>query len=282
VLARLPAPGQTLTYTPDGQYLFCGYYNTGELSIWSVPSGRLVAEVHSDGVHTGTTWSCAISPNGQLLAAIGSGLRVWDLPRLLQPSESAGSTSQPFISTTNGASGLFFDASGKSLLYQVSRNESQAEIYRQSVESTAQPSLIATNVESNYAQSQCLLPKRGEVAYVTRDREITILDFATSKVLRSFPTRQPGDDSGWFIANLRASPDETRFAVVTPSGLGVEIRDVITGEVLYALPEETAAIWWLAWHPDSQHLAITRANGEIAIWNLREIDTQLASLGLKP
>jgi len=42
------------------------------------------------------------------------------------------------------------------------------------------------------------------------------------------------------------------------SSLGVEIRDVINGELLYALPEERGSIWGLAWHPDSRRLAVSR------------------------
>jgi WD40 repeat protein len=62
--------------------------------------------------------------------------------------------------------------------------------------------------------------------------------------------------------------------------LGVDLRDPATGKLLYALPDEPSAIWWLAWSPDSQRLAVSRANGEIAVWNLREIETQLGQLGL--
>jgi len=285
VLGHLPAPGQTLAYTPDGEHLVCGYYNTGELSLWSVANGKQVARISSDAAHTSTTWSCAISPDGRYLAAVSSGIRIWDLPRLLQPLESPAWTSQPFISSTNGTSCLQFDAAGTSVLYQVCHGEppeESAEINRQSLEPTSPASVVATNIQANYVQAQCLLPKRGELAYVTQDREIAVLESSTGKVLRILATREAGDKSGWFIGNLRVSPDETRFALVTPSGLGVEIRDVLTGKMLYTLPEETGSIWWLAWNPDSQRLAVTRASGEIAVWNLREVESQLAKLGLKP
>jgi WD40 repeat protein len=66
------------------------------------------------------------------------------------------------------------------------------------------------------------------------------------------------------------------------SRFGVELRDPATGKLLYTLPEETGLIWWLAWSPDSQRLAVSRANGEIAIWNLKEVEAQLAQLGLRP
>jgi WD40 repeat protein len=55
-----------------------------------------------------------------------------------------------------------------------------------------------------------------------------------------------------------------------------------TGKLIYNLPDEAGTIWWLAWSPDSQRLAISRVNGEIAIWNLKQIEDQLSQIGLAP
>ena len=49
---------------------------------------------------------------------------------------------------------------------------------------------------------------------------------------------------------------------------------------VYSLPEEQGTVWWLAWSPDGRRLAISRANGDISIWNLEEIDSVLARLAL--
>ena len=68
--------------------------------------------------------------------------------------------------------------------------------------------------------------------------------------------------------------------MVSVSGLGVDLWNPATGQLLYSLPEKAGAIWWLAWSPDSQQLAVAR--GEIAIWNLKEVEAQLAQLGLQP
>jgi WD40 repeat protein len=62
----------------------------------------------------------------------------------------------------------------------------------------------------------------------------------------------------------------------------VDLWNPATGQLLYSLPEEAGAIWWLAWSPDSQQLAVSRANGEIALWNLKEVEAQLSQLGLQP
>jgi WD40 repeat protein len=142
--------------------------------------------------------------------------------------------------------------------------------------------VVATNSHDNFVQGHGFLPKSGALAYVSEDREITVIEPATGQVLRSFPTRAPGDATPFTAKNLRISPDESRLALASVSGLEVELWDPATGKFLYSLPEEPGTIWWLAWSPDSQQLAVSRAHGEIAIWNMREIEAQLAQLGLVP
>ncbi len=60
----------------------------------------------------------------------------------------------------------------------------------------------------------------------------------------------------------------------------MSVYDLTTQRLLYALPEERGAVWWLAWSPDSRRLAVSRSNGNIAIWNLAEIERLLGELGL--
>jgi len=55
-----------------------------------------------------------------------------------------------------------------------------------------------------------------------------------------------------------------------------------SGRVLYSLPESTGSVWWLAWSPDGMRLAVSRSNGEIAIWNLPEVESVLNRLGRAP
>ena len=60
----------------------------------------------------------------------------------------------------------------------------------------------------------------------------------------------------------------------------MDLWDLQTGRLLYSLPDEEGTLWWLAWSPDSQRLAVSRSNGDIAIWNLKEVERVLAKLGL--
>ena len=111
--------------------------------------------------------------------------------------------------------------------------------------------------------------------------EIVTLDVATGNRTSSFPT---GDSKAARadVWNFCLSPDGSKLAFDTRSVLGVEVWDPKTGKMLYSLPEENGTVYWLAWSPDSQRLAVSRDNGEIAIWNLREVEQVLVKLGLNP
>ena len=66
----------------------------------------------------------------------------------------------------------------------------------------------------------------------------------------------------------RVSPDGDRIAVAAPNLRGVFIHDLKTGELVHSLPDDPGSVWWLAWHPAGDRLAIARSNGHISIWNL--------------
>ena len=80
--------------------------------------------------------------------------------------------------------------------------------------------------------------------------------------------------------NLCLSPDGTKLAITSASSLGVDLWDPKTGRPLYSLPDQEGTVWWLAWSPDSQRLAVSRSDGDIAVWNLKEVERVLAKLGL--
>jgi serine/threonine protein kinase/WD40 repeat protein len=287
VLGQLPAPGQTLAYTPDGAHLVCGYYDIDSLSIWNTQTGKRIRQIpdYTDrrGTQSGTTWACAISPDGRLLAAVGAGLRVWNLAELIQPTPSGP---DPLLFTeTNGLSAVVFDPLGQRIAFHDVQswqtfNSGTIRIREMAPESAS--TLIVTNSHPNFVQGHGFLPNSGTLAYVSENREITVVEPATGQVLRNFPTRAPDDVTPFTAKNLRISPDESRLALTSVSGLEVELWDPATGKFLYSLPEEPGTIWWLAWSPDSRQLAVSRAHGEIAIWNMPEIEAQLAQLGLVP
>ena len=94
---------------------------------------------------------------------------------------------------------------------------------------------------------------------MSKDREIAILEPEPWRVLSKTSTLTAEDKPGWFVANLVLSPDESRFTILTPSGLGLELRDTVTGALIYPLPEQAGTVW----SPDGQpYLSVKTAKDE--------------------
>jgi serine/threonine protein kinase/WD40 repeat protein len=285
VLGQLPSPGQTLVFSPNGRMLICGDYNTGGVSIWSLDTGQQLGTLAGQTNAADSTWACAIDPHGQYLAAIGNGLRVWPLADLAPSFSTALPTEGTLFTESNGVANVVFNPSGTQLAYLGMLNTERqwpSALYLRDLSPNAQPVVAATNHLGSFVQIQCFLPQSGALMYVTRDRQIAVLDPSTRTILRQFPTLEPGEDFSTYIGNIRVSPDESKVAMLSPSGLGVDIWDPANGQRLYAIPDAPGSIWWLAWSPDSQRLAVSRANGEIAVWNTGEVEAQLSRIGLAP
>jgi WD40 repeat protein len=107
-----------------------------------------------------------------------------------------------------------------------------------------------------------------------------IFDPVTRTESRRFNTLGAAESPSTYLGNLCVSPDESKLATVSPTGLGVDLWSLADGSRLYSLPDEPGSIWWLAWSPDARQLAVSRANGVISIWNMETVETQLANLGL--
>src|SRR5262249_51942046 len=170
---------------------------------------------------------CAFSPQGRELAAVGKGLTVWETAEWLKDPAKAIAQIPLRVSLANGFAGAAFDPAGKYLAYVAGGEGTNGLLIRSTV-ADAPPQLVATNIEVNPVQSLCFLPRSGHLAYVTRDREIAILESESWRLISKTSTLTPEDKPGWFVANLAVSPDEARFAMVTPSGLAVALRDTTT------------------------------------------------------
>jgi WD40 repeat protein len=283
VLAELPAPGQSLALTPDGSQVWCGHYNLSDVSLRSLADGGLLTTLSRRAGLTndpGTTWSLMVSRDGRRLCASGYGLQVWEL---------AGSgPAALLLAEPNASAGGYFDAPATRVFYG-DWNRTDQYLARgtmtlnvRELAGGAGPRVLATDGMDNFVQNSAVHPRTGELLYFNKDRELVALDAATGRKLRAVPTRPPGSTDDWFVANFQISPDGAKIANLTLAGLGVEIRDATTGRLLYVLPEESGTIWWLAWAPDSQRLAVTRGSGSIDVWHLPEVEARLAELGLKP
>jgi WD40 repeat protein len=134
-------------------------------------------------------------------------------------------------------------------------------------------------------QSLGIVPNTGEVVQVDAGSPHGALNFcdpATRKITRTIFALEAGERQTGTPRNLAVSPDSSRLAIANHEGTRVNRYDLASGRRLYSLPNEPGAIWWLAWHPNSRHLAVSRDNGELSVWNLPEVEATLAAAGLAP
>src|SRR5262249_41499311 len=161
------------------------FFGTANLSIWSTKNWTPVRTITpSKDFQNRATFSCSVSPNGKYLAAVGSGLRVWDFEALVNGSEVNRAPDQPFIQETNGSSCAAFDPSGLRLGYMhFARFDPHISwLFVRDLKTKQPPMLLATNLHVNYVQGHCFLPKSGAVAYVTRDRTVAVIDPADGRL----------------------------------------------------------------------------------------------------
>jgi WD40 repeat protein len=71
-----------------------------------------------------------------------------------------------------------------------------------------------------------------------------------------------------------------RWVATAVAGRGVAVYDLELGDEWLTLPPDRSDVWGLAWSPDGRHIAVGLSDGDIAIWNLEEVRSCLAPLGI--
>ena len=89
-LLRRLGNASTAAYSPDGEFIVAGHLN-GDISLLAASDGSLTRTIAA--AHDGDVFWVALSPDGRLLASVGSDgdARIWDLETGLLLATSAGS-----------------------------------------------------------------------------------------------------------------------------------------------------------------------------------------------
>jgi WD40 repeat protein/predicted Ser/Thr protein kinase len=284
LLKEQQVEGQSICFSPDGRWLASGNYRNNQVFLWSSDDGRRVLVLGDDPPRGLGTWSCAFSPDGKMLLAAGDGLRAWELvPR------HAGATgppldARPVFSEPGSFRNLLIQSTGKWSAFEGTLQRDGHGVggsFIRGLEPRNQPELADNH--SVAVQTLGLVDDgRSLLSFDVKDRALHFWDVQSRRVVRTLPTLALGESSSTLVGNMRVSPDGTKVAVVNYNGLGVNIYDLASGRRLYSLPDEPGSLWWLAWAPDNRHLAVSRSNGDISLWNLSAVETVLRQAGLEP
>jgi WD40 repeat protein len=275
--------GQTVCFSPDGRWLASGNYRNNQILVRSAEDGQRVLLLGDEPPGGAGTWSCGFSPDGKMLFAAGDGLRAWQL--LARPPDSTGPTleARHLFSDPGSPRNLQIHPTGNWIGFEGTiRRDGQTVdgSFVRGLDPHSEPELAdrhtcAVQTLGFLNNGQTLLNRH-------LDRTLHFWDLQTHRIVRTLPTLAAGESASTYVGNLRVSPDGSKVAVANHNGLGVDLYDLVSGRRLYSLPDEAGSIWWLAWAPDNRRLAVSRANGDISVWNLTEVESVLGKAGLVP
>jgi WD40 repeat protein len=311
------AQGHAVAFSPDGRWLATGDFDTRRAIIWNAVTGERLLNVSPRA--GGRLWSVQFSPCSKFLATAsgidpgGDGIELWAIDRredVLSPSppsrpppsqtdppgEGGGGGRGPeptgglaenlratFVkSVGNSAWSLGFVPDGKSLAF-VDRDAAAVCLWKLDEPTARRPFATKLIQTIGNAQSLGFTPDSRRILMVDRTRAVVTLDVLTGEPVSSFRTVDAKRTPTWTgYASICLSPDGTKLAMVSATGRSVDVWDPATGRLLYPLPEQEATVYWMAWSPDNHRLAISHSSGDIAIWNLLEVEQVLAKLELNP
>jgi serine/threonine protein kinase/WD40 repeat protein len=267
----LPAGAYSVSYSPDGQWLATGYWNSDLVTIRDAQTGQRLLELGTNGPMP--TWSIEFSSDGRYLATATYGLKIWRIER----GQGGQATNRPSLKLAKSWSqgtaimSVAFAPDSRSVTFWGwnTNKESKGQIYVWDFDRTAQPRELVDGIWPTH-HGQSFTPD-GRSLLTVHSNILTAVDVASGK-----RTARGSAQSLGFL-----SPDGSKLAI-TKSALGLDIRNPENCELLYSLPPEPGAVQWLAWSPDSRRLAVSRDNGNIAIWDLQKVEQVLAQLGLNP
>jgi WD40 repeat protein/serine/threonine protein kinase/Tfp pilus assembly protein PilF len=261
-LPRFESPIQSLAFSPDGRLLATGQFGPASqpVQIWDLATRQAIAP--ADDELGKRAYGVAFSPDGKTLAACGNGLTLW---RVAEGEKGAG-------------------------------NAPRLSFQRM------------VHLPGDWSLSLCISPNGKQLAWVDHGYSVCLWDLANG---REVPFLGPPLAHGWHnlafypdsdhltfgaapvvnetwdirtarrvssfgqVGHVAATPDGRWLATTEPALWSSQM-----GSRVFALPQESGAIWSLALSPDGERLALGLANGGLAIWHVPRIQDQLNRIGL--
>jgi WD40 repeat protein len=263
---------EVVAFRPDGRVLATGGYEGG-LHLWDTRTWQPIGEIAHD---VGGLWSAAFTSDGRHFAACGTkGVRLW---RVAAPEGEKTDTPIALEKlgdrlSTAWVRHVAFSPDGQQLAWvEIKDNVLRLWDVANNRPLPAPPARLlgSTNAVAFLdAERIALVSAEGipEVWNVVRGRRESAFDRGDLEARRRITLGN----------KISLSADNHWLAC---RGSHVTLWDVAAKKFLIALPEERVTVQSLALSPDRTRLAVGSYNGELVIWDIPKVRSQLATLGL--
>jgi serine/threonine protein kinase/WD40 repeat protein len=118
------------------------------------------------------------------------------------------------------------------------------------------------------------LPDNRHVAFIARNGKPQVWDTTTGNMACEVV------ESPRFQSFHNALSPDGRWLVGDATAEALTLIDLKNKTTLLTLPSERSPIKSVSWSPDGKRIAVGLSNGEVAIWNMESVKTQLTEIGL--
>jgi WD40 repeat protein len=250
---QIGAPRRTLTlsstphtavYSKDGKTLFTGD-GDGLVRAWDPDSGEQTATFRG---HTGTVWSLAFSPEGNVLASASSGdylARLWEFDITLQSRDLEGHTAPVWMAAFS-PDGRKVVSAGADRTLKVWDVETGKTLLDLAAETPVTAVLFS--------------PDGKLIASAGGDKLVRLWDAASGKPLHSLAGHQAT------VTSLDFSADGKRLASGSVDR-SVRVWDPDSGKLVFAIEDNPSVVAAVAFRPDGKQLAVGSIDHAIACYD---------------
>jgi serine/threonine protein kinase/WD40 repeat protein len=262
----LASQGQSVSYSEDGRFLATTTWGYCSVCLWDAHTGERLLELPGSEPG-GIIWEARFAAGCKYIVAAGNrGLSLWSL----HLADSAKPAAR-FLQTLEGDTWDATFLTDNNIVFARTISRGLCSLFRWQFNSGAPPLLLSTNLicgpHALSFGSRC-----DRVLGIASAKGLVVLDSGTGRELLSLPFLTPGErKQGAAEQTVELSPDGSKMAVTSPSRLGFTIHDATTGVPLYFLAEQDSWIESFSWSADNQRLAVSRDDGAVEIWSLREM-----------
>lgn len=283
---ELPGPDQGLAFTPDGRILATASYQSTTVRLWESQSGRPIVELAKGPI--GSAWQecIAFSGDGRLLATTGSfGVRMWALNYHADAEGLIQLEAKPFgegrLPALGWCRGLAFSHDSRYLAFsQIAGKTWNCHLFEPGGEGRSR--IVSTNATAS-GHSLYFIPGEVALLMLRSDQKIVRIEINEDGVLtESVVIDVNVSEKRFDLASFTISPDGSMLAINEGSHRFIDIWDYKRRVRKYSLPKDAGTAWSEIWQADSRGIAISRSNGDIALWRLGRIDQILVDLQLLP